>query len=253
MLTSGVEIEIYSDVVCPWCYLGKRRLERALESFDGEVTLRWRAYQLDPSAPHECAPLIGWLGARYGGPDRARQMFSHATDAATAEGMHFDFEKALIANSFTAHRLIWWAGTPQAVVFGADADTQATLVEAVHRAHFTEGLDIGSTEVAETVGLDARRVRELLEGDEGVAEVRAELAEAGELGITSVPTFIFAGKYPVTGAQDAGTLLAVLNEVAVREGLRPTLVPAGGIPSPRRSSEDHVDHVAACEDDSCTH
>src|ERR1044071_2913575 len=98
MLTPGVEIEIYSDVVCPWCYIGKRRLEKALEDFPIEVTLRWRAYQLDPGAPHTSAPLIDWLGSRYGGPDRARQMFGQAAAAAAGEGLDFHFDQALIAN-----------------------------------------------------------------------------------------------------------------------------------------------------------
>jgi predicted DsbA family dithiol-disulfide isomerase len=263
-----VEIEIYSDVVCPWCYIGKRRLEQALEDFPIEVTLRWRAYQLDPSAPHTCAPLIDWLGARYGGPDRARQMFGHATAAGAGEGLDFDFDKALIANTFDAHRLIAWAGSAEAVVFGATADTQAHLVEALHRAHFTDGLDIGSYDVlaslAAGVGLDADRVRRLLDSTEGVAETRAELDATRELGVTSVPTFVFAGKYAVSGAQDPATLRSVLDEVARREGVAPvlrTLTPAGSvpsagtatpagtvasIPSPRRPADD-----LACDDDSC--
>jgi predicted DsbA family dithiol-disulfide isomerase len=264
MLTPDVEIEIYSDVVCPWCYIGKRRLEKALEGFPVEVTLRWRAYQLDPRAPHTCAPLIDWLGARYGGPDRARQMFGQATAAAAGEGLDFHFDRALIANTFDAHRLIAWSGSPEAVAFGATADTQAELVEALHRAHFTDGLDIGSPDVlasrAASVGLDEGRVRRLLDSTEGSAETRAELTAARELGVTSVPTFIFAGKYAVSGAQDPVTLRSVLDEVARREGLAPplrTLSPAGRvapaasanrIPSQRRSADD-LD--VACDDNSC--
>jgi predicted DsbA family dithiol-disulfide isomerase len=255
MLTPGVEIEIYSDVVCPWCYIGKRRLERALEDFPVEVTLRWRAYQLDPGAPHTCAPLIDWLGARSGGVDRARQMFGHASAAAAGEGLDFHFDKALIANTFDAHRLITWSGSPEAVAFGANADTQQHLVEALHQAHFSDGLDIGSRDVlasrAAAVGLDEDRVRRLLDAGEGVDETRAELAAARDLGVTSVPTFVFAGKYAVSGAQDPATLRSVLDEVVRREGVKPvlrTLTPAGIIPSPRRPADD-LD--AACDDNSC--
>ncbi|GAA1755966.1 DsbA family protein [Luedemannella helvata] len=222
-----MEIEIYSDVICPWCYIGTRRLTEALRSYDGEVTLRWRAYQLDPSAPADGQPLLPWLGARYGGEARARQMFGSAAAAGASAGITMNFESALVANTFDAHRLIWFAGSPQAVPFGADADTQQHVVEALHAAHFTHGQDIAATDTlvqaAVSVGLDQARVEKLLASDEGVAEVRAELAEGRELGITSVPTFIFAGKYAVTGAQDAATLSSVLDEVARREGIRPVL------------------------------
>jgi predicted DsbA family dithiol-disulfide isomerase len=271
----GVEIEIYSDVICPWCYIGTRRLAEALRSYDGEVTLRWRAYQLDPSAPSEGKPLLPWLGARYGGEAQARQMFSTAADAGATAGITMNFETALVANTFDAHRLIWFAGSPQAVPFGADADTQQHVVEALHAAHFTDGRDIADLDTlvatAASVGLDAARIERLLRSDEGVAEVRDELAEAREIGITSVPTFIFAGKYAVTGAQDPATMASVLDEVARREGLRrpvlQTLVGAHGpdhaaahgarlptatdAPSMPRIPHQRTAEPDACTDDSC--
>jgi predicted DsbA family dithiol-disulfide isomerase len=226
-LESGVEIEVYSDVVCPWCYLGKRRLETALESFDGEVNVRWRAFQLDPAAPRTARPLIGWLGARFGGEDRAQQAMARVTEVASAEGLHLNFDRALIANSFDAHRLLWFADQPEAVFAGAMADTQPLLAETLHRAHFTDGLDIASTDVlvelAEEVGLESGRVRGFLDSTEGTADVRAQIAMAHDLGITSVPTFVFAGKYAITGAQTANVLRSVLDEVAEREGLVPTV------------------------------
>lgn len=226
-----MEIEIYSDVVCPWCYLGKARLEAALrsfgDSFDGEVTLHWRAFQLDPDAPRDGRPLLEWLGPRFGGHDRARQAMAHLTATAAAEGLHLDFDRALIANTFDAHRLLWFADQPEAVVFGAHAETQPELAEELHRAHFTEGLDIASVDhlvaVAARVGLDEERARQLLGSTEGTADVRAQIAQAHDLGITSVPTFVFAGKYAVTGAQAAETLRSVIEEVALREGLAPAL------------------------------
>jgi predicted DsbA family dithiol-disulfide isomerase len=227
-----VEIEIYSDVVCPWCYLGKTRLEAALATFEAEVTVRWRAFQLDPDAPHECRPLLPWLAERFsgsgaGGVDRARQTVAHVTALARAEGLSLDFDRALIANTFDAHRLLWFADQPQTVFYGAGPDTQADLAEALHRAHFTEGRDIGSfdvlVDVADQIGLDPDRVRQFLGSTEGTADVRAQIAHAHDVGITSVPTFVFAGKYAVTGAQDTATLRSVLAEVARREGLAPTL------------------------------
>jgi len=217
-LPKGVEIEIYADVVCPWCYIGKRRLEQALASYDGEVTLRWRAFQLDPGAPHEGMPLVRWLGARYGGEDRARQMFARAAAVGASVGLRLDFERAIAGNTLDAHRVIWFAGTPGAVPFGAGPDTQAHVVEALHRSHFTDGLDLTDhevlTAVADEVGLDPDRVRRMLGSDEGVAEVRAEMATARQLGVTGVPTFVFAGRYAVSGAQEPETLRQVLAELA---------------------------------------
>lgn len=239
-----MEIEIYSDVVCPWCYLGKARLEAALLSYDGEVTLRWRAFQLDPNTPQDARPLITWLAPKFGGEERARQMMTHVTDTAAAEGLRLDFDRALIANSLDAHRLLWFADQPETVLFGATADTQPLLAEALHRAHFTEGRNIASHEVladlAAEVGLDRDRVRDYLASTEGIADVRAEIARAHDLGITSVPTFIFAGKYAVTGAQSTETFASVLAEVTKREGLTTTAVPP--IPGQRT--------VPAADDDS---
>lgn len=241
-----MEIEIYSDVVCPWCYLGKARLDAAAASFDGDLVLRWRAFQLDPGAPRSARPLLDWLGRRFGGADRARQAVAHVTALAAAEGLHLDYESALITNTFDAHRLLWFADQPEAVFFGATADTQPDLVEALHRAHFCAGLDIGSpqvlTQIAADHGLEPGRVERLLASTEGIAEVRGQVARAYDLGITSVPTFIFAGRYAVTGAQDTAVLRSVLAEVARRDGQAPgsgSLVVPSQRPAP------------ACEDDSC--
>jgi predicted DsbA family dithiol-disulfide isomerase len=224
-----VHIEIYADVVCPWCYLGKRRLEAALAAspFADEAVLRWRAFQLDPSTPREGRPLLGWLGQRFGGEERARAVMAQVAQIAAAEGLAFNFDRAIIANTFDAHRLLWFADQPEAVVFGATADTQPDLVEAIHRAHFTDGLDIGSRDVlislADEVGLDEERVWRLLSSTEATADVRGQIARAHDLGIASVPTFIFAGTYAVTGAQETRTMTSVLGEVARRERLAPTV------------------------------
>jgi predicted DsbA family dithiol-disulfide isomerase len=224
-----VEIEIYSDVVCPWCYLGTARLEAALASMDltADVVLRWRAFQLDPQTPRTAQPVLRWLGARYGGEERARQMLSHVSELMRAEDLVFDVDRAVIANTFDAHRLLWFADQPSAVVFGATADTQPQLARALHRAHFTDGQDIASVDVlvrlATELDLDPDRVRDLLNSTEGTADVRAQLARAHDLGISSVPTFIFAGKYAVSGAQPTETFASVLAEVARREKLTPTV------------------------------
>jgi predicted DsbA family dithiol-disulfide isomerase len=204
-----VEIEIYADVVCPWCYLGKRRLERALESYDGEVTIRYRAFQLDPRPVERPAPLIDAMAARFGGHERVRQMFAHTTEVAAGDGLELRFDRAVIANTFEAHRLVWFAETQ---------GRAGEMLEALYRAHLTDGVDLGSraalARVADGIGLDARA---FLDSDAGAAEVRAGLAEARELGVTSVPMFVFAGKYAVAGAQEPATLREVLAEVERRE------------------------------------
>ncbi|MGW4498515.1 DsbA family oxidoreductase [Micromonospora sp. NPDC004336] len=207
-----MEIEIYADVACPWCYIGKRRLEQALESYDGEVTVRYRPYQLDPSPVPEPRPLVEAVAAKFGGQDRARQMFGHVTEVAAGAGLKLDFDRAVAANTFDAHRLVAWA---------TERGRAAETVDALYRAHFTDGVDVGSRDalaaLAGEVGLGEAEARRFLDSDERVAEVSGELAAARQIGVTSVPTFVLAGKYAVTGAQEPETLLAALAEVERRE------------------------------------
>jgi predicted DsbA family dithiol-disulfide isomerase len=227
-LDGRVQIEIYADIVCPWCYLGTRRLEAALATspFASEAILRWRPFQLDPDAPQKSEPLMTWLSRRLGGPERARAEADQVTRVAAAEGLTFDYHRAVIGNTFDAHRLLWLADQPEAVFFGAGADTQPELAEALHQAHFTDGLDVADhdvlTALAAGVGLDPDRVSRLLSTREATADVRGHLARAYDLGITSVPTFVFAGTYAVSGAQDVRAMTSVLAEVARRERLAPT-------------------------------
>ncbi|HCT81784.1 MAG TPA: disulfide bond formation protein DsbA [Micromonosporaceae bacterium] len=201
-----MEIEIYADIVCPWCWIGERRLQTALSTFDAEhVTLRWRAFQLDPSAESAGTPLVRALGRRYGGEANARRMFANVTEVARGEGLPVDFDRAVSANTFDAHRLIWWA-------YDQTGD-QLPLVEALHRAHFTNGQDVGSRSVLASIaaGVGLQGAENFLRSEGGVHEVRAELASARELGITGVPTFIFNGRYAITGAQDPETLRHALS------------------------------------------
>jgi predicted DsbA family dithiol-disulfide isomerase len=161
--------------------------------------------------PH---PLIEALAAKFGGPARAEQLLGNVTGVAAADGLTLNFDRAVAANTFDAHRLIAWA---------ADQGRQLDMVEALHQAHFSDGVDLGShaalAAVAAGLGLDGPAARAYLDGAEGTDRVRADLAEARELGVTSVPTFVIAGKYAVTGAQDAATLRGALDEVARREAI----------------------------------
>jgi predicted DsbA family dithiol-disulfide isomerase len=210
-----VDIEIYSDVVCPWCYIGAAHLRTALSTFDADVVLRWRPFQLDPGAVRE--PVPDRLARKFGGQPAARAAIARAVAAGAATGLDLRYDRAVAADTFDAHRLLWFADQPEAVASGATADTQPRLADVLYRAHFTDGLDVADhdvlTALAVDVDLDQTRVRHLLESTEGVAEVRGEMAEARALGITAVPTFVFAGQYAVTGAHPADTLRSVLDEV----------------------------------------
>ncbi|MCP3787897.1 DsbA family oxidoreductase [Micromonospora sp. A3M-1-15] len=207
-----MEIEIYADVVCPWCWIGKRRLEQALAGYDGEVTVRFRPFQLDPTPVTEPKPLIEALGAKFGGRDKAEGMAAHVTQVAKGAGIDMRFDRAVAANTFEAHRLVRLA---------TERGRAAELVERLYRAHFQDGIDVGSTDalvkLAGEVGLDEAEAREYLESNLGRREVAADLSAAHQLGVSSVPTFVLAGKYAVTGAQEPETLLAALHEVAQRE------------------------------------
>jgi predicted DsbA family dithiol-disulfide isomerase len=209
-----VDVQVWSDVVCPWCYLGKRRLEQALAGFAGDVQVTFRAYQLDPSPVSRPVPLKVALAAKFGGPERADEMFGHVTAVAAGDGLTLDFDRAIAANTFDAHRLIAWA---------AGQGRQLDMLETVQRAHFTDGEDIGArrslARLAGTIGLDEATALAYLDSTDGTAEVEADLAEARELGITSVPTFVIDGKYAVQGAQEPAMLRDALSEIARREAV----------------------------------
>jgi len=209
-----VDIQVWSDVICPWCYLGKRRREKALADFPGDVTVTFRAYQLDPSPVSRPLPIKQVMAGKFGGPARAEQMFAHAVGIAAADGLELNFDRAVVANTFDSHRLIAWAATQ---------DRQADLLEALQRAHFTDGVDIGSrpalVAVAGSIGLDGSAASAYLESNAGTGAVNADIAEARELGITSVPTFVIDGKYAIQGAQEPATMLAALQEITRREAV----------------------------------
>jgi predicted DsbA family dithiol-disulfide isomerase len=209
-----VNIEVWSDIVCPWCYLGKRRLEAVLRDLGGDVTMTFRAYQLDPSPVPRPVPLKQALAGKFGGVARAEQMFAHVTAVAAGDGLALDFDRAVAANTFDAHRLIAWAATQE---------LQLSMIETLQRAHFIEGADLGShpelARLAGTIGLDAAAALDYLSGPAGTDAVNADLSEARELGITSVPTFVVDRKYVIQGAQEPAALRSALDEIARREAV----------------------------------
>ena len=213
-----VTIDIYSDVVCPWCYIGKRKFEAGLELLAGEdlgvdFDVTYRPFQLDPTAaPGAAQPVIETYAKKFGGPEQAAQILQTVTERAAEAGIEFHMDRALRANTLLAHRLLWLAVQPESPV------AQADLKERLLKAYFTDGLNIGDPEVladcAAEIGFDRDAVIEFLESDRGAAEVAAELAEGREEGVTAVPTFVFEGRWAVPGAQEPETYSQVLRKMA---------------------------------------
>jgi predicted DsbA family dithiol-disulfide isomerase len=203
-------VEIYSDVVCPWCYIGKRRFEAALERFDGrdDVTVVFKPFQLDPRAPKEPMPVADAYARKFGGPEEAMRIIERITTTAEGEGLDFHLDVAQRANTFDAHRLLEYAH---------ERGRQDAMKERLLQAYFVEGKDVADhaqlADLAADVGLDHAEVAAFLASDEGVEALREELRDSVERGITAVPTFVFAGLWSVPGAQDPDTMLRVLEIV----------------------------------------
>lgn len=212
-------VEIWSDVVCPWCYIGKRRFEQAVAELDGEidVDVRYRPFQLDPTAsPGKSGPVFDAYVKKFGGPEQAQMLIDRVTQAAAGAGLDFRMDRALRANTLLAHRLLWWAEHTDAPV------EQAALNERLLQAYFMDGLDIGLPETladcAVQLGADRDEVLGFLAGDGGRAEVAADLERAADAGITAVPTFVIDGQWAVPGAQEAETFVQVLRKLADKRG-----------------------------------
>jgi predicted DsbA family dithiol-disulfide isomerase len=214
-----IDVEIWSDVVCPWCYIGKRRFERAVEAVSDTIDVRvsYRPYQLDPTAsPGRSSPVADAYAKKFGGPERAAQIIQHVTSIAAAEGLEFRMERALRANTLLAHRLLWLSEA---------TGQQHQLKERLLQAYFHDGLDIGDPEVlvacAADVGFDAERVAAFLDSDDGAEQVAALIESARDREISAVPTYVFAGPpggpdWMVPGAQDTDTFVTVLERLAAR-------------------------------------
>jgi predicted DsbA family dithiol-disulfide isomerase len=205
-----VKVEIWSDVACPWCYIGKRSFDLALARFEQRdaVEIRWRSFELDPSAPAvREEPYYERLAAKYRmSLAEADALIDRMIEAGARNGVVLRFDKAKPGNTFDAHRLLH---------LGADRGVQHELKERLMRATFTKGLPISDHDVlvglAVDAGLDGDEARAVLEGDSFAADVRADEQRAADLGITSVPFFVMAG-LGVAGAQPPDILLEVLEE-----------------------------------------
>ena len=198
-------IEIYSDVVCPWCYIGKRRLERALSQWKDAVRpqIIWRPFQLNPTMPKEGMDRTTYLEAKFGSLETSRRLEEHVLAAGAEERITFAFEKiARTPNTLLAHRLIWYA---------AQQGCQDAVVDSLFKGYFEEGADIGTTSVlvqlADRAGLTATH---FLQSDGGVAEVKAEQSAGHKLGIRGVPYFVLNQAYGISGAQPVDVFVSAM-------------------------------------------
>src|SRR4051812_8401872 len=232
-----MKVEIWSDVVCPWCYVGKRRFEQALARFPhaAEVEVVYRAFELDPGTPRErTGDHNEHLARKYGlTVERAQQMNAQMTETAAAEGLDFRFDAMRGGNTFDAHRLLHLA---------LDRGQQLELKERLLLATFTEGEPIGDptalVRLAVDAGLDKTEVTEVLDSNRYADAVRHDEQQAASYGISGVPFFVVDGKYGVSGAQPADVLLAVLQHAY--DDSRPlTMVPPANVD-------------AGCDDESCS-
>jgi predicted DsbA family dithiol-disulfide isomerase len=206
-----IRVDIYADVVCPWCFIGKRRFERALADFPGagSVIVTYLPFQLDPHAPAMPRRLVDYLQRRFG--DRAPAMMRNVTAAAQDEDISIHWVQALAVNTFEAHRLARLARVEYS------ADVQHKLIESLFAAHFTLGQDIADQvqllELGVEAGMDSTRVAAYLESGEGREELQAELDQARTFGIQGVPMFVFNDEYAVEGAQSPDVFQEVLQKI----------------------------------------
>jgi predicted DsbA family dithiol-disulfide isomerase len=220
-----MDVEIWSDIACPWCYIGKRRFEAALGAFGhrDEVKVTWRSFELDPAAPHEReGDRAEHLAAKYGtSVERAREMQQHMTGVAAGEGLGFRFDLARSGSTFDAHRVLHLA---------AAHGLQDAMKERLLSAYLTEGLLVGDhavlTRLAAEAGVPEDEARAVLAGDRHAADVRADERDAAALGITAVPFFVVDRAMGASGAQPPEVLLDLLERGWAARA--PVAVVAGG-------------------------
>lgn len=200
--TNKMKIEIWSDVVCPWCYIGKRRFESALQSFEfaQHLDIEWKSYQLDPEMQTDTTLNIHqYLADRKGmSLAQAKAMGNNVTEVAAKEGLHYDFSKTIPVNTIKAHRLLHFAKT---------LGKQDAMKEALLYAYFTEGKNLDDNKtliiLAQKIGIDGTETQQILESEAYLGEVEKDIYEGQQLGLRGVPFFVFNRKYGISGAQDA--------------------------------------------------
>lgn len=207
-----MKIEIWSDIMCPFCYIGKRQLETALEQFPNQgIEIEWKSFQLDPTiTPQSGKDVYTFLAERKGmSLEQSKEMHKGVAERAKSVGLDYDFDKAVISNSLTAHRIIQLAKTKK---LGDEME------EIFFKAYFTEGRDLndGPTliELAEKAGLNKNEILEVLESEDlFLNEVQSDITEAQQIGVQGVPFFVFDRKYAVSGAQPVEAFVNTIKEV----------------------------------------
>jgi predicted DsbA family dithiol-disulfide isomerase len=214
---SDIVIDVVSDVVCPWCFIGKRHLDKAVGLWramhqDAGVTVNWRPFFLNPDTPEGGEPYRPFLERKFGGPQGLAEVWQRVRDAGKPAGIEFAFEKIeLRANTLAAHRLIHWAQ-------GVGTGDTAMLVEALFAAQFLEGRHVGDrallADLAGACGFDAAAVKAYLDSDEDADTVREDAAQSRRMGINGVPFFVFNQKLAASGAQAPEALLEAMRQAA---------------------------------------
>lgn len=210
-----MRIEVWSDVICPFCYIGKRNFEAALEKFPGKdnIELIWRCFQLDPGiSNNEALSTTEYLSTRKNiPPAHVKQLLENVTATAEKAGLGFKMDKAIVANSFDAHRLSH---------FAARYNKQTELEEVMFQAHFVDGKNIGEKDVllslAVKIGINTKEAKEVLDSQAYASEVKADISEAADFNIKGVPFFVFNRKYAISGAQPPELFLETI-EASFRE------------------------------------
>lgn len=213
----ALTVDIWSDVVCPWCYIGKARFDAAISAIDGEIdiTVNYHAYQLDPTAsPGKTEPVRGVYERKFGGPEAAERILGHVTSIAAESGITFNMDIAQRSNTMLAHRLIEWASREDT------PSTQADVKHALLAAYFTDGKNVGDpddlAEVLEPLGFARHETLAFLDSSDATEDVANDLNTAAQLGITAVPTYVINGQWSIPGAQDAETFERALRRLAER-------------------------------------
>lgn len=210
-----IKLDILSDPICPWCYIGKAQLDRALEQRpDHPFAVEWHPFQLNPEMPAEGMDRRAYLEAKFGGKQGAFEAYKPVVEHAAKAGLEIEFDKIeTVPNTLDAHRLIHWAGIE---------GKQTPVVSALFRAYFKEGRDIGAPEVladiADSAGLDAAAILKLLASDADAEAIRERDTHSREMGVSSVPTFIVASQHAVPGAQPPDLWLKVIDEIMEQQG-----------------------------------
>ncbi|MCE2895045.1 MAG: DsbA family oxidoreductase [Flammeovirgaceae bacterium] len=212
MTNPKIKIDVVSDVVCPWCYIGKRRLEKAIAQVADQVDveLEYHPFELNPDMPLEGRNQKEYLTRKFGSEVKYQQIVEHVTDVAAQEGLKFDFEKQVISpNTRNAHRLIW---------FAKKHGKQIEMKEALMKAYFEQGIDLTKMEnlisIATQAGIDPEKIKSFLSSTEGMVEVTTSEMQNAQRGISGVPFYIINNQYGVSGAQPSEVFARALLEIS---------------------------------------